>query len=198
MMSRGFSRMTRRFARRRWEHHATRQGVSTSATFSCLTKIGRGVRGRPREAGVQHFCMGVGLPSASRSTRVAAGAGRERAVLQRWHAHEARVAIRLVAGAALARAVIREPRILVLDDALSSVDTHTEERILESLREIMKARTTIVIAHRLSTVRDADRIILLNDGHITESGTHDELVAQDGQYADMYRRQNLTQELGEL
>ncbi len=100
--------------------------------------------------------------------------------------------------AALARAVIREPRILILDDALASVDTHTEERILKSLREIMKARTTIVIAHRLSTVRDADRIILLNDGHITESGTHDELVAKGGRYADMYRRQNLTQELGDL
>ena len=100
--------------------------------------------------------------------------------------------------AALARAVIRSPRILVLDDALASVDTDTEERILEGLRGIMKSRTTIIIAHRLSTVRDADRIIVLDDGRVAESGTHEQLVGLAGLYADMYRRQNLARELTEL
>lgn len=99
---------------------------------------------------------------------------------------------------ALARAVIREPRILILDDALASVDTNTEERILEGLRDIMRTRTTIIIAHRLSTVRDADRILLLDGGRVAESGTHDELVALGGLYADMHRRQNLAHELEEL
>ncbi len=100
--------------------------------------------------------------------------------------------------AALARAVIRSPRILVLDDALASVDTDTEERILEGLRGIMKSRTMIIIAHRLSTVRDADRIIVLDDGRVAESGTHEQLVELAGLYADMYRRQNLARELTEL
>lgn len=100
--------------------------------------------------------------------------------------------------AALARAIIREPRILILDDALASVDTHTEEQILDGLRHVMQSRTTIIIAHRLSSVRDADRIILLDGGRIAESGTHDELVALGGLYSDMHRRQNLTRELGEL
>jgi ATP-binding cassette subfamily B protein len=99
---------------------------------------------------------------------------------------------------ALARAVIREPRILILDDALASVDTDTEERILDGLRVIMRSRTTIVIAHRLSTVRHADQIVVLDGGGIAEQGTHDELVARDGLYADMYRRQSLARELTEL
>ena len=100
--------------------------------------------------------------------------------------------------AALARAIIREPRILILDDALASVDTHTEERILEGLRRVMESRTTIIIAHRLSTVRDADRIIVLDDGRIAESGTHEELVELGGLYAEMHRRQNLVRELTDL
>ena len=100
--------------------------------------------------------------------------------------------------AALARAVIRSPRILVLDDALASVDTDTEEHILEGLRGIMKSRTTIIIAHRLSTVRDADRIIVLDDGRVAESGTHEQLVGLAGLYADMDRRQSLARELTEL
>jgi len=100
--------------------------------------------------------------------------------------------------AALARAIIREPRILILDDALASVDTHTEERILEGLKGVMESRTTILIAHRLSSVRHADRIILLDGGVIAESGTHDELVTLGGLYANMQERQSLTQELGEL
>ena len=99
---------------------------------------------------------------------------------------------------ALARAIIRQPRILVLDDALASVDTHTEEEILRGLREVMAARTTIVIAHRLSTVRDADQILVLDEGHIAELGTHDQLLERDGIYADMYHRQHLASELTDI
>lgn len=100
--------------------------------------------------------------------------------------------------AALARAVIRRPRILVLDDALSSVDTHTEEEILRGLRQVMRSRTTIVIAHRLSTVRDADQILVLDEGRIGELGTHDQLLERGGLYADMYRRQHLALELTDM
>jgi ATP-binding cassette subfamily B protein len=97
--------------------------------------------------------------------------------------------------AALARAIVRDPRILILDDSLSSVDTQTEERILSRLRGIMRDRTTILIAHRTSTVRDADQIVVLRDGRITERGTHDELLARAGYYADLYQKQLLEEEL---
>jgi ATP-binding cassette, subfamily B, multidrug efflux pump len=96
---------------------------------------------------------------------------------------------------AIARAVIRDPRILILDDALSSVDTQTEERILSRLKNIMTGRTTILISHRTSTVRDADQIIVLLGGRIVECGTHDELLAAGGYYADLYRKQLLEEEL---
>jgi ATP-binding cassette subfamily B multidrug efflux pump len=96
---------------------------------------------------------------------------------------------------ALARAIVRDPRILILDDSLSSVDTQTEERILSRLRGIMRGRTTILIAHRTSTVRDADQIVVLRDGRITERGTHDELLARGGYYADLYQKQLLEEEL---
>jgi len=99
---------------------------------------------------------------------------------------------------AIARAIIRNPRILILDDALSSVDTHTEDKILNHLREIMKGRTTIFISHRVSTVRNADQIAVLHGGRIVELGTHDELIAQNGYYTDLYNKQLLEEELAEV
>jgi ATP-binding cassette, subfamily B, multidrug efflux pump len=96
---------------------------------------------------------------------------------------------------AIARAIVRDPRILILDDALSSVDTHTEERILNRLRGIMRGRTTVLISHRISTVRDADQIVVLRDGSLIERGTHDELLARGGYYADLYQKQLLEEEL---
>jgi ATP-binding cassette subfamily B protein len=99
---------------------------------------------------------------------------------------------------AIARALIRNPRILILDDALSSVDTHTEDKILNHLREIMRGRTTIFISHRVSTVRNADRIAVLHGGRIVELGTHDELIARDGYYTDLYNKQLLEEELAEV
>jgi len=99
---------------------------------------------------------------------------------------------------AIARALLRSPRILILDDALSSVDTHTEDKILNHLREIMSGRTTIFISHRVSTVRNADSIAVLHQGRIVEQGTHDQLIARNGYYTDLYNKQLLEEELAEV
>ncbi|MGA9641921.1 MAG: ABC transporter ATP-binding protein [Terriglobales bacterium] len=99
---------------------------------------------------------------------------------------------------AIARALLRSPRILILDDALSSVDTHTEDKILNHLRDLMRGRTTIFISHRVSTVRNADRIAVLHQGRIVELGTHDQLIARNGYYTDLYNKQLLEEELAEV
>lgn len=96
---------------------------------------------------------------------------------------------------AIARAVLREPKILILDDALSSVDTYTEEKILSQLRGVMRQRTSMIVSHRVSTVRHADLICVLDDGRIIERGTHDQLLAFGGQYAELHERQLLEEEL---
>ena len=96
---------------------------------------------------------------------------------------------------AIARALIRNPRILILDDALSSVDTYTEERILEHLKRVMEGRTTIFISHRVSTVRNADQIAVLSGGRIVELGKHEDLLALNGYYAELYNKQLLEEEL---
>jgi ATP-binding cassette subfamily B protein len=96
---------------------------------------------------------------------------------------------------AIARAVVTDPRILILDDALSAVDTYTEEEILSRLRGVMKDRTAIIISHRISTVRDADQIVVLDDGRVVEKGRHDELIRMGGHYAELYKKQLLEEEL---
>jgi len=96
---------------------------------------------------------------------------------------------------AIARAVMTDPKILVLDDALSAVDTYTEEEILSRLSGVMRSRTTIIVSHRVSTVRTANQILVLDDGAIVERGTHDQLVARNGLYAELYRKQLLEEEL---
>jgi ATP-binding cassette subfamily B protein len=96
---------------------------------------------------------------------------------------------------AIARAVVRNPRILILDDALSSVDTLTEDRILNHLEEVRRGRTTILISHRVSTVRNADRIFVVENGRIAEEGSHAELLELGGYFADLYQKQLLEEEL---
>jgi len=96
---------------------------------------------------------------------------------------------------AISRAVIRNPRILILDDALSSVDTYTEEQILRELQRVMQDRTTLFISHRISTARNADQIAVLVAGRIAELGTHDELIARNGYYTDLFEKQRLEEEL---
>jgi ATP-binding cassette subfamily B multidrug efflux pump len=98
---------------------------------------------------------------------------------------------------ALARAILTDPAILILDDAMSAVDTYTEEEILSRLRDVMRARTSLIVAHRVSTVRDADLIVVLDNGRIVEQGRHEELVRRGGLYAELNRKQQLEEELAE-
>jgi ATP-binding cassette subfamily B protein len=96
---------------------------------------------------------------------------------------------------AIARAVAKEPRIVILDDAMSAVDTYTESEILRRLRGVLQERTSIIVAHRISTVKDADEILVLDEGRVAERGSHRELLERNGIYAQMYRRQLLEEEL---
>ncbi len=98
----------------------------------------------------------------------------------------------------IARALLAEPKILILDDAFSAVDTYTEEEILRGLKDIMKGRTTLLISHRVSTLKNSDRIIVLKDGSIAETGTHESLIQNEGIYADIYFKQLLEEELKDL
>ncbi|WP_445664866.1 ABC transporter ATP-binding protein [Fodinibius sp. AD559] len=99
---------------------------------------------------------------------------------------------------AIARALIRDPKIIILDDSLSAVDTKTEEAILQHLRRELKGRTTLMISHRISTIKDADIIYYLEDGTVVEQGTHEELLKKEGRYSVMYNKQLIEQELAEI
>ena len=98
----------------------------------------------------------------------------------------------------IARALLKNAPILILDDSLSAVDTDTEEQILENLLRLREGKTTIIIAHRVSTLQKADHIAVLTEGRLTEYGTHDELISEGGFYAKIYEKQQLEQELNEM
>jgi ATP-binding cassette subfamily B protein len=99
---------------------------------------------------------------------------------------------------AIARALLRNPKVLVLDDSLSSVDSQTEDFVLNELKSFMKDRTTIIISHRLSTLKHADKIVMLEAGRIIEEGTHDELIKIGGRYAGIYKLQQIAAEIADL
>ena len=100
--------------------------------------------------------------------------------------------------ATLARALIMDPPVLILDDCLSSVDAQTEAEILHGLRPFLKEKTCLIISHRISAVKEADEILVLDDGRIIERGNHDELVRRGGVYAELYQQQRLSEELEQI
>jgi ATP-binding cassette, subfamily B, multidrug efflux pump len=158
---------------------------------------GAGEAGRARRAG------GAGRAAREEKIIAAAAVARlDKDVADFPHGYETMVGergITLSGGqkqrTALARAVATDPRILILDDSLSAVDTYTEEEILSRLRSVLRERTSIIVSHRISTVRDADRIFVLDAGRIVERGTHDELVKINGLYAALHKKQLLEEEL---
>jgi ATP-binding cassette, subfamily B, multidrug efflux pump len=150
----------------------------------------------------ENIAFGVEVPDEERileAAEIASIAGEVQSFPSRYETMVGERGITLSGGqkqrTALARAILRQPRILILDDALSSVDTNTEEQILGRLREVMRRRTTILIAHRISTVKNADQIVVLREGQLIERGTHDQLLALGGYYADLYQKQLLEEEL---
>jgi ATP-binding cassette, subfamily B, multidrug efflux pump len=170
-----------------------------------------GIRGevsapaRESEAGEAGKAGEAGVSNEKRMQRIleaAAVARLDKDVVDFPHGYETRVGERgltLSGGqkqrTAIARAIVVDPAILVLDDALSAVDTQTEEEILTKLRAVMRSRTSIIVSHRVSTVRDADQIFVLDEGRIVERGQHDQLVKQNGLYAALHRKQLLEEEL---
>jgi ATP-binding cassette subfamily B protein len=154
----------------------------------------------------ENVAFGAGEPVTSRDAarirEVSSIAGLDKDVADFPLGYETRVGergITLSGGqkqrTAIARALYTDPRILILDDALSAVDTQTEEEILRRLRDVMRQRTSLIVSHRISTVRGADLILVLDEGRIVQRGTHDALVAMGGLYADLHRQQQLEEEL---
>lgn len=161
-----------------------------------------GQRLRPERPFVPSRVGGSGESRTARILAAAAVARLDKDVADFPHGYETRVGergITLSGGqkqrTAMARAIVIDPAILILDDALSAVDTQTEEEILSRLRDVMRERTSIIVSHRISTVRDADQIFVLDQGRIVERGTHDELVRHKGMYAGLHRKQLLEEEL---
>ena len=99
---------------------------------------------------------------------------------------------------AIARALLKDPQLLILDEATSALDSESEQLVQEALERLMKGRTSVVIAHRLSTIRNADQILVLNEGEVTERGSHDELIDQGGIYAELVKLQNVAKASNEF